>query len=360
MSGTAPVTERAVVLNRLGLLYQHAGKFERASQSFSQALKLLEMLEEGASDLRVTSAQTQSNLASLLWAQGDVEAARRKFEGAIEQLTQPEVGPLNANSEIERMQQQIALNKITGNFVAMLQQSDSDRAERILREAIESLEKQTWLIHEFSDTSPKKHRSFFNENVGYLADMKNNLSVMLCHQGKFEEAERLANGLIDSLNLQREEKPFDDKVKQRLSTAYNTLGEILFRSHSYELADESFQEAQSILQSVLENGLRRPETLSCLGGVLHNRSLIAYRRDNGDEAMRMIRLAIDFQIDARDNVPQSARYKSLLKSHREALNVFETTLGKKDLQRHTDVDLGLNLGHPPKLFSPLVYLNRLT
>ena len=353
LDDTASVIKRAVCLDRLGLLYQHSGKYEQASQSFSQALRLLETLEGEGVDVRVTSAQTQSNLASLLWAQGKPEAARRQFEGAIQRLNLAEGGPSNANSAIERMQQQIALNKITGNFVAMLQQSDPDRAERILRGAIESLKKETQLIHELSDTDVEKHQGFLNENLGYLADMRNNLSVMLCHQGHFEEAKNIANGLIESLDLQRKEAPFDGNVSQRLATAHNTLGEILFRSDANDLADESFEKAQSILQGVLENELRQPETLSCLGAVLHNRSLIAYRRDDGDEAMRMIRLAIDFQIDARDNVPQNARYKTLLKSHRDALNVFEATLGKKDFQRSAALELGSNLGHQTNIhFSP--------
>ena len=351
IEGAASVIERAVCLDRLGLLYQHAGNFEQASQSFTQALKLLKNLEQGGSDVRVVSAQSQANLAALLWDQGKVEAARRQFEEAIERLILPEAVSTNDSDTIERMQRQITLNKITGNFVAMLQQSDPERAERILREAIESLEKETRLIQEFSDFDSNKYQGFFNENVGCLADMRNNLSVMLCHQNQFEEAREVANELIESLELQSKESPIDADVRQRLATAYNTLGEILFRNHSNDLADESFQEAQSILESVLGNGLRRPETLSCLGGVLHNRSLIAYRRDSGDEAMRMIRLAIEFQNDARKNVPQSARYRSLLKSHRDALNVFEAMLGKKDFKRQADAELGAKLGHKTNVHS---------
>ena len=344
IAGAAPVIERAVCLDHLGLLHQHSGNFEQASQSFTQALSLLKTLEQEDSDIRVTSAQTQSNLAALMWKQGDVESARRQFEEAIQRLTLPEAETSNDSDAIERLQRQIALNKITGNYIAMLQQTDPDRAERILREAIESLEKETQLVHEISDTGSKKHQSFLNENVGYLSDMRNNLSVMLCHQGKFGEAKILANGLIQSLQLQRKEAPLDDNVNQRLATAHNTLGEILFRSHSNDLADESFEQAQSILQKVLGNGLRRPETLSCLGGVLHNRSLIAHRRDDSDEAMRMIRLAINYQIDARDNVPQNARYIALLKSHRDALKVFEAMRGKEDFQRHAGSELRSNLG----------------
>ena len=360
IDGTAPVIERAVCLDRLGLLYQHAGNFEKASQSFGQALSLLETLDQEDSDVRVTSAQTQSNLAALSWAQGNTVTSRRQFKKAIDRLTLGNAEPSNNDVSVEYIQRQIALNKITGNFVAMLQQSDPDRAERILREAIESLEKENQLIYTISETGSKKHQGFFNENMGCLADMRNNLSVMLCHQGKFEEAKTLASSLIQSLKFQLKEAPFDGDVKQRLATAHNTLGEILFRTHSSDLADESFEEAQSILESVLENGLRRPETLSCLGGVLHNRSLIAHRRDDGGEAMRMILLAIDFQIDARDNAPQNDRYKALLKSHREALNVFESMLGKKDFQKPADLEFGPSQGHQTSFELPFVRLSRLT
>lgn len=315
--------ERAVCLCNHGRFLKQRGQFEKASNALNAALSDFDQLTTShhqQSDVAVAVAQTQANLGTLNWAQGKLRDATHCFEVSLELLlpfrdrhpTVPEI--------------QSAYFQISGSYVSVLQEIDEVQAEKTLRAAIQILQ-QTNL--EIVAKTQSSNASLVAENADHIADMQNNLAVILCHNNRLQEARQLATQVVAHWKKRTTASPLNMKFAEHFATAYNTLGEIQWRDRSEELGGDSFFQAETILFQIIKLIPRRPETHSRLAGVLHNRSLIAHSLKRPEEANELMNLAIKYQTKALDLSPDNMRYKKLLNTHQTAANHIISSLPAK-------------------------------
>ena len=321
--------EKAVCFNKLGLLHKRRGEFSQSSKAINNSLASFDSLEpefRKRKDVMSAEAQSRSNLGSLLWAKGNLEESAKQFEAALMILN------IDGESNVDDAELRSTFFKINGNYVSVLQEVDIDRAESELRKSITSLEHANTVLRERDSDDGKRlstknnvtttYEGLVDENAAHIADMQNNLAVVLSHQEQFKPAKSFANLAINYWKARIEKTPLEAYTAERLATAHNTLGEIQYRSNAVGLGEKSFKQAESMLARIVEQIPNRPETLSRLGGVLHNLSLVAAGNNQHQEARKAIELAIKYQSKAIEMVPENARYRHLLTSHRNVASAF--------------------------------------
>ncbi|MEQ1903045.1 MAG: serine/threonine-protein kinase [Pirellulaceae bacterium] len=323
--------EYAVCLNKLGLLHKRRGEYDRARKELESALAqfdALDVLTRQRPDNLAAWAQTRANLGMLYWTEGDLNKAVFEMERALALLSLPgETPPIDVNLRSVYF-------KINGNFVAVLTELNPDWAERTLSQSITELENASSVtpLQHVSTQPPTTLKTtaigelagekLQNENRAHLADMQNNLAILLCHRNQLQPAEQLATTAIGYWRSQIELHGNDLNTAERLATALNTLGEISWQVHDAKVGDQSFAEAETLLRRVVEFGPQRPDPLSRLAGVLHNRSLVAFRNRDIKRAMELVNSAIELQNKALSLAPENSQYKKFLNSHQQTLKTF--------------------------------------
>ena len=331
-------TEMAVCLDRMGLIHKRHGKFLVSARAFRDSLSCFESMNvSSTSDAAplASYAQTCGNLALLYWTEGDLESSAAQFEKALETLN-PRIDDSPTMEELLRdAELYSAFYKIQGNYFTALRELDGEKSESTLRDSIASLQRLNAGLRALTHSGDASTQSasdptanyieLFWENSSHLADMKNNLAALLCHQEKLNEAERLALAAVGFCRQAVDRSPVGYYADERLATALNTIGEIYWRQNAIQQCEESFAESEGILLRIANEIPDRPETLSRLAGVMHNRSLIAFRCDRVDEAREMASHAIRYQEYACELLAGNSRYQTLLDRHRGALAKFESS-----------------------------------
>ncbi len=317
--------ERAICFDRIGLLHKRQGDLKLAAGAFKTALTRFAQLDSSLQtrdDVLVAAAQTQANLGLLCWAQGDLKAAAKEFEQALDRLES------DGQRHLSKPKLQSAYFKINGSYVSVLQEGDPERAIATLRASIDSLEAATVELEKLShDDAVAGSDDLASENTAHAADMRNNLAVILCQQKRFAEAAPLIWRAIEYWESRLKTAPAETLAAERLATVYNTLGEIQYRGRAADQGQQSFAAAQRMLTQVVQRLPNQPETLSRLGGVFHNQSLVARRSGQNEEASRLIKRAIDYQSQAAEISTENVRYQNLLKSHQQASSIFVSSSG---------------------------------
>ena len=319
--------EKAVCLTRLGLIRKRQGDFNAAVSAYDEAIAGFATLppeDRNRVEVTIAESQAQANLAMVAGAEGDSQLATTHFENAISALTNRAQRTDGLTSRDE-LQLQIALSKVNGNYISVLQRSDPALVEGVLRRAIASLELANGrlpVVHVTGDTQPTSEKKLLQENLAHLADMKNNLAVELCHQGKLDEAKFLMLSVIRQLTAQESATSSKPATVERLAVAHNTLGEILWRGDEIDASAASFENAEALLRKLLlsqPSWTSQPKTLSCLASVLHNRVLVCMKQQRADVASVAIQEAIELQENALAANPQNAQFRRLLSAHQQAL-----------------------------------------
>ena len=322
--------ELAACMNRLGLLHKRKGEFQSAEQNFENAIERFSELSKSGVRVEILAAlaQTRANLGLLKWTQGDLNSAVSHFERALAVFQQADA------DQMENVELRSAYYKVNGNYVAVLSEIDLDRAETELQRSIRELERvnrelQPSPLDASLTTSATSEKARVNdqqlqlqENSAHVADMQNNLAVVLSQKGEHQQAKLLVNRAIDFWKVRLVREGESPVAMERLATSLNTLGEIGWRSKEGNFGDDSFAEAESLLKRVLAVQLHRPDPLNRMAGVLHNRSLVARRNENFDEAKRLIDLAIQFQTQAINLSPDNSGYQVFLKSHQQIREAY--------------------------------------
>ncbi len=294
--------EEAICFSQLGLLQHRQGELAQASLSFETAIEKFEPLGD-LDSAAIPRASNLANTAMLDQALGKQDVARERFESALALLP-----------EDSKDDQLIATkNKVTNSYVGLLSQTDPKRAIKFLRQSIESLQATNDRLMKQADC-----KSIVDENRAHVADMQNNLAILICRNGELDEAKQLAKEVIEFWKGAQPRSNGKQNYSERLATALNTLGKVDWMSKSKGFGDESFSKAETLFRIAIKQNRGRPETSSRLAGVLHNRSLIAFQLGNAKLAIERIEAAIELQSAAVDIAPVSKRYRQLLKSHREA------------------------------------------
>lgn len=312
--------------NQIGLWQKRHGQFETAQSSFENALSQAGYLEPSMlerADVRIAFARIHANLGLLHSLRRNTKAALEHFElgtrfvASNEQASPPVV-------DQTRWQ-------IRAQQVSLMIEIDSPRAERLLRESIAELQPVSESSGANSDPGevPADDRvEFSNQAAAQLADLRNNLAILLSRQGATAEAQTLATSAQAYWRDHLRRTPRSGQGIEHLATALNTLGEIHWRI-APESADAYFAEAEDHLRTLVERDPARLEALSRLAGVLHNRSLIAQRDHQVDLAVQRLQAAIRFQTKAAQTAPENGQYQQYLTAHQQALQRLQA---KSDIE----------------------------
>ena len=298
--------EEAVCINRLGLLQQRAGELGQASRSFELAIEKLSELDD-VDSATVPHALAIANLAMLDYAKGKTDSAGKRFQQALAKLPAERSGD----------EAIVARNKVANSYVALLGETDPAQAVAFLKVAIKSLKETNSRLREHG-SSPQ----LIDENMIHLADMRNNLAILYSRTGNYDEARKLARQAIDFWQSFRTRFPARLDSIQRLATAFNTMGEIQWRSKASGSGDQLFAKSESLYNEAMKKSQRQVEIYSRLAGVLHNRSLVAFQMGNAQTAVQRIEKAIELQTHAAESAPLNKRYRHLLQSHYVAQTAF--------------------------------------
>ena len=291
--------EEAVSLNRLGLLQFRIGKLKDASITIDASIRKFESLE--GDGVLVPYATALANAAKFELAKGKSDVSDRRYREALNILKDD---PSDMVAAVTRA-------KIINGYGVLLSVTDPERGIRFLTEAIGTVEKTLGVS---DDENIKRLQE---ENRIHLADMRNNVAILLSRTRKFAEAETHAKLAIKLWNRQLDKYPTDGDAMRGLATVVNTMGEIRLQSNSLNAGDIFFAKAEPLLRN--SNKMRSlPETKSRLAGVLHNRSLVALGVGASELATTRIEEAIKLQSEASEAAPENETYRLLLASHREA------------------------------------------
>lgn len=301
--------EMAIGLNRLGLVHYRIGDLGKASKLIRQSTECFEALGD-PSEAKVLHAMTIANLAMIEEACGKIEKAEQHYGSAL--------GMLENDSTSKAI---AARAKISSGYAAMLRFNDPDRAIEFLRKGIAVLER--------SDLQSNESKGLDNaasENGKHLANMRNNLAVLLSQKNSTDEAKTHCRKAINFWLDQKKRYPNRFSTLHRLATTYNTMGEIGWNARANDLGDNYFLKAETMFRRAL--GVRTiPEIQSRLAGVLRNRSLIAHQTGKSEVAAKIIEEAIGFQRKACETVPENEQYRLLLASHKSAQSVISIPRG---------------------------------
>lgn len=304
--------ERAATLNRVGIYHKRLGNVQQSLESFSSAIEEFEFLKEVTQrqEVLISLAETRANLGMLKLATGNLDEAAVLLSQSCNQL--------QSRDDFEDVPaMQISYFKISGNYVAVLAKTDVNKAEQVLRSSIESMENLS--SNGDSEMTPQRH-----ERMMHLADMRNNLAVLLAQQDRLVEAAELATAAVDFWHSKHAKNPFDFEIMHSFATAQNSLGEIKWRARQEDCGHDCFLAAEELLRPLVKQAGYQVESVSRLAGVLHNRSLVALRERNIEMATRLIAEAIAIQNQAIAAAPENSTYRQRLKAHQHALAIFES------------------------------------
>ncbi|QEG21456.1 serine/threonine-protein kinase [Mariniblastus fucicola] len=299
--------EEAVALNRLGLSQHRVGELRLADESIRNSIAIFENFPDQPSAL-LPHAMALANAATIDNASGRTKQAKANYESALALLAKTPAG--------ESEELLVARAKITNGYGALLSQTDPQRAIQFLVEGIATLGESKAQLQDQTSAS-----FLVEENDLHLADMHNNLAILFSREGRFEDAISHAQKAIDFWEDRIKRHPSLRDSDGRLATAFNTLGEIHWRQQDIRKSDRLFAKAEALLRKA-EKSSSDPETQSRLAGVLHNRSLIAFRSGNLILAKSRIEDAILSQSEAVVLAPKNELYQQLLTSHREARSAY--------------------------------------
>lgn len=252
LSGDEAQRELAISMNLLGLVLYRDGDLGGSSSLLKRSQEKFESLEDPGK-ANIPHSELLANLAMLDEAGGNIQQAVWHYEAALE---------LNSGTSDEAITSQA---KISNGFAALLSSTDSRRAIQFLEKGIETLE-------DALSSHRGKTSSFnvANENGKHLADMRNNLAVLLSLESKTERAKKLCRKSIDFWLQQQKRYPYSVTTLDALATSLNALGEIGWRSGAADLGGGEFEQAEKVFRRALKIKAR-PETQSRLAGVLHNK-----------------------------------------------------------------------------------------
>ncbi|MCA9134721.1 MAG: tetratricopeptide repeat protein, partial [Planctomycetales bacterium] len=303
----------ALCLHHLAALRKEQGRYSDALEYYRQAVFLLTpLVNRDRPQARFVRewAASQTNFGNLLWECSESEEASQRLiatQKALEDYLQ--------RDPTDRETHQILI-ECRNTMVAILLDSAPGQAEELLRANIHDLEH--WEGRR--STSSSGGLRGYPAPTCQLAIAQNNLAMLLGRQQKFAEAMRLVEASIDTLSQTVAEQPAPCSSQQQLAIAQNNRGQLLWSQSPNALAGESFCAAEAIFRQQLSANPPTPETLSRLGGVLHNRGTMEQHQGDLDSAVQHLTEAMELQALAIRKAPQNHGYRKYLELHRELLD----------------------------------------
>ena len=302
----------ALCLHNLAALRKDQGDYTQAVDLYRQAVHLQQPLilaQPTAPRYLHEWATTQTNLGKLLWEASEAPEALQRLE-ATQQALLAEHQSQPDDRDVQRL-----LVECRNALVAVVSEHEPQEAERLLRCNLNMLHNL-----EQPDDAGQAPTSAAESTQYYLAVAQNNLAMLLGRHKQFPEALQLVRESIDNLQqlLDRGLQPAE--YLQQLAVAHNNLGQLLWSQEPDPRASHSFSTAEEIFRSQIAAEAAPAETLSRLGGVLHNQSTLAHHHGDLDNAVQHLTEAMEFQALAIRKAPLNQRYRSYLELHRELLD----------------------------------------
>jgi hypothetical protein len=332
---------------RLAAVHQRMGDDERAVRGFQEALSGFETLlrqTPNDADRIADVALCHNNLGQVAANGGDSAAARNEYQQAIdgyERLVALE--HVEGRRGLGRSRMNLGLLLFAGrdpnamhvlgqahdslkslvsespddfglldqlalcenNLASCLLTSDARRAEDLLRAAAD---RYSTLVKE-RPASPE-YRSGLALAIG-------NLSAVVAHRGDHQLASKLAGEAVMVRAMLVEMEPEVLSHRQDLAVAHQQLGQFFASSNQFEHAAESFSSASRLLRAIVSLRPRDHQSLSNLGRTISNVAMSEGRLGNRSRAIKLFQEAANFQQQAIDQSPSSARYRELLEHHRQ-------------------------------------------
>ncbi len=303
----------ALCFHNLAALRKQDGRYEAALSDYRNAIEIQEKLrassEPSGRFVREWGA-TQTNYSMLLWACGKPqEAEQRLLE--TEEVLQRRVDDAPRDGEL--LQQLVECRNVRVGI--LLERAPAD-AEPLLRSNVTALVNSEPTLAEHFKWSAFGHQS----TQCQLAVARNNLATLLGQQGELSEAIELCHAAIDSLHEASQDPSIHLASRQQLAIAHNNLGQLFWQNQDAVKSIEQFSRAESLLRDEVTSANVTPDTLSRLGGVLHNQSVIEQNQGDLDAAMQRVAQAIEFQAMAIKRAPLNVLYRRSLESHRKQLD----------------------------------------
>lgn len=317
--------DHALCLHNLAALHKQHGRYQDAKTLYEQAAALQHraMAMPGETSLLLPQwATTQTNSAKLLWECGQRQLAIDRMTATQTRLAQI------VREDPTQVVLQLPLIECRNTLAGLIMDTDSDRAEELLRENIAACKacldgpprRRDWGIAcmaessgDFASLSPD----------GQLAVAQNNLANLLAKQQQFSEAVELTTASIEVFQRVLGARPDDRVAQQQLAIAQNNLGQMLFSRNVDEDvvdAEVAFEQAQLSLRELIASGAGDPQLLSRLAGVLHNLSVVKQRRGMLDLAVKDLTSAIEMQSLAVRKAPLNVQFREYLQLHSELLD----------------------------------------
>ncbi|TWU25368.1 Serine/threonine-protein kinase PknB [Novipirellula galeiformis] len=313
----------ALCLNNLATLRKEQGRFTEALASYRKATALQNSLlashVHSARFLREW-AMTQNNFALLLWQCAEQQQAERLLVEIESRLTEV-LG--SAPPDWDAWQQLIESRNV---LAAILLDNDIARAEGLLKTNIDDLETMGALSGAQSQRDWKLETAINSLTPAtQWAVAQNNLATLLSRKGDYDLATKHVRLSIEMLNQAAENNLNDIDTQEQLGIAHNNLGQLIWSQGSGEDAQAEaalaeFKIAETTFRNRLAVQANHADSISRLGGVLHNIGMVQQRCGNLAAAVDRVTEAMELQAEAVKQAPFHQGYREYLESHRELLD----------------------------------------
>lgn len=297
----------ALCLNNLAKLKRDCGRDAEAVRAYRQAIGYQReaiQLNPANLDLVAERAATQTNLATALIEIGEEKEGKELLELATGQLSDTIA---DAKSSPSVNAQWI---ETRNSLAATLMTEDAARAERLLRETIETLES-----HAKETSNPP---TTVLNHVCQLSVARNNLAALLGTKGEFDEALQLTRSAAGEL----EKHGSDTAFHTQLAIVLNNQGQLLYQAGYPIVAKESFARAAELFRGLFEATEETATLCNRLAGVLHNQATLDHAEGNHVTAKSRLAEAIELQTRAIQQAPLNRSYRQCLAYHREMMRQF--------------------------------------
>jgi tetratricopeptide (TPR) repeat protein len=258
--GAGSDSEKATTLNNLGNLQTDKNEYEKAEESYEEALRLYrELAATNPKTYGPDVAMTLNNLGTLSRDKNEYEKAEESYEEALELYREL----ASTNPETYRPNLAMTLNNL-GNL-----QSDKNEYEK----AEESYEEALIIRRELADTNPQTY-------LPNVATTLNNLAVLYSDKNEYEKAEE---SYKEALAIRRELAATNPQTHlPQLATTLNNLAVLYSDKNEYEKAEEPYEEALAIRR---ELATTNPRTyLPTVATTLNNLAVLHCEKNEYEKA----------------------------------------------------------------------------
>jgi len=272
--------EKAAILNVLGLLQKDKNEYDKAEQSYQEALKIKrKLLKINPQTYLPSVGITLNNLGLLQKDKNEYDKAERSYQEA-----------LKIKRKLSKVNPQMYLSGVgmTLNNLGLLQKdkNEYDKAEQSYQEAL-------MIYRKLVDVNPLTF-------LPYVAATLNNLAILQCVQNEYENAEK---SFQEALEIRRKlSKANPQRYMSDFADTLNNLGLLQKDKNDYNKAEKYYKEALTIDRKLSEIN---PQTyLPLVGITLNNLANLQSDKNEYEKAEQSYEEALAIRRKLTEDNPQ--------------------------------------------------------